>query len=151
MLTRLPLAIIHRIARTVTTAGRSIHEILWALIFITALGTSPMAVIIALSIPYSCSLAKVFSELLDEQPTYAKTYLHSLGGSSFASWLYGIFTISLTDIVSYTLYRFECTIRSAAILGFVGISTIGLHIETCLLYTSPSPRDQRGSRMPSSA
>ena len=25
------------------------------------------------------------------------------------------------------------------------------HIGTCLLYTSPSPRDQRGSRMPSSA
>ncbi|MDG0994440.1 MAG: ABC transporter permease subunit [Akkermansiaceae bacterium] len=127
---RLGLAIIHRISRTVTTVGRSIHEILWALIFITALGTSPMAVIVALSIPYSCSLAKVFSELLDEQPSYAKAYLQSLGGGSFASWLYGIFPIALTDIVSYTLYRFECAIRSAAILGFVGITTIGLHIET---------------------
>ena len=127
---RFTLAVVHRIARTTTTAGRSVHEILWALIFITALGTSPMAVIVALSIPYSCSLAKVFSEMLDEQPSYAKTYLHSLGGGFFVSWFYGIFTISLTDLVSYSLYRFECAIRSAAILGFVGISTIGLHIET---------------------
>ena len=127
---RFILAVVHRIARTITTAGRSVHEILWALIFITALGTSPMAVIVALSIPYSCSLAKVFSEMLDEQPSYAKTYLHSLGGGFFVSWFYGIFTISLTDLVSYSLYRFECAIRSAAILGFVGISTIGLHIET---------------------
>ena len=51
IVTRLTLAITHRIVRMITTAGRSVHEILWALIFITALGTSPIAVIVALSIP----------------------------------------------------------------------------------------------------
>ena len=32
-----------------------------------------------------------------------------------------------------------------------GIKGMALNLEACLLYTSPSPRDQRGSRMPSSA
>ena len=57
VVTRLSLAVVHRIARTITTAGRSVHEILWALIFITALGTSPMAVIAALIHPIQLQLS----------------------------------------------------------------------------------------------
>ena len=121
-----------RLIRIIITAGRSIHELLWALLLVTALGTSPLAIIVALTIPYGSTLAKVFSEVLDEQPTHTKSFLLSEGGSGLTSWLFTIVPSALPDLVSYGLYRFECAIRSAAILGFVGIPTLGYHIQTAM-------------------
>lgn len=127
---RIPLIIIHRLARTIITFGRSIHELLWALLFITALGTSPFSAIMALAIPYGCTLAKVFSEIIDEQDTSNSLCLSSHGAPSLSAWLFGILPSAIPDMLSYALYRYECAIRSASILGFVGITTVGYHIET---------------------
>ncbi len=124
------LVIFHRLARTVITFGRSIHEILWAILFITALGTSPFAAIMALAIPFGCTLAKVFSEIIDEQDRSNSNIIRAHGANSLSTWLFGILPSALPDLISYALYRFECAIRSAAILGFVGITTVGYHIET---------------------
>ncbi|MEO0416261.1 MAG: ABC transporter permease subunit, partial [Verrucomicrobiota bacterium] len=121
-----------RIIRILITAGRSIHELLWALLLVTALGTSPLAIIIALTIPYGSTLAKVFSEILDEQSSSSKDYLLTQGGHAFDSWLFTTVPSALPDLISYALYRFECAIRSAAILGFVGIPTLGYHIQTAM-------------------
>ena len=121
-----------RLIRIFITAGRSIHELLWALLLVTALGTSPLAIIVALTIPYGSTLAKVFSEVLDEQPTHTRDFLLSQGGNGITSWLFTIVPSALPDLVSYGLYRFECAIRSAAILGFVGIPTLGYHIQTAM-------------------
>lgn len=129
-LLHIPLAIIHRAARTVITFGRSIHELLWALLFITALGTSPFSAIMALAIPYGCTLAKVFSEIIDEQDTSNSDCLSAHGASSLSFWLFGKLPSAIPDMLSYALYRYECSIRSASILGFVGITTVGYHIET---------------------
>ncbi len=122
--------ITHRISRTVITLGRSIHELLWALLFISALGTSPFAAIIALAIPFGCTLAKIFSEIIDEQDPRNSNIIRAHGAPSLSAWFFGTLPSALPDLISYTLYRFECTIRSAAILGFVGITTVGYHIET---------------------
>ncbi len=123
---------LRRVVRVLITAGRSIHELLWAMLLVTALGTSPLAIIVALAIPYGSTLAKVFSEILDEQPTHTKDYLLTQGGHGTTAWLFTIVPSALPDLVSYALYRFECAIRSAAILGFVGIPTLGYHIQTAM-------------------
>lgn len=119
-------------ARIIMSAGRSIHEVLWALLFISAMGTSAIAAVAALAIPYGCTLAKVFSELLDEQSSKTKNYLESKGSPSIRAWLFTTLPQAIPDLLSYTLYRYECAIRSAAILGFVGIETIGYHIQTAM-------------------
>ncbi len=126
----IPLIVIHRFARTIITFGRSIHELLWALLFITALGTSPFSAIMALAIPYGCTLAKVFSEIIDEQDLCNSEHLKSHGAPAISAWLFGIIPAAIPDMLSYALYRYECAIRSASILGFVGIATVGYHIET---------------------
>ena len=126
------LKTLRRLTRIVITAGRSIHELLWALLLVTALGTSPLAIIVALTIPYGSTLAKVFSEVLDEQPTHTRDFLLSQGGGGPTSWLFTVVPSALPDLVSYAFYRFECAIRSAAILGFVGIPTLGYHIQTAM-------------------
>ena len=55
--------------------------------------------------------------------------------------------LTFVALVTMSIYHFYAS-------GFGTIRDIlhrGIHISFCLLYTSPSPRDQRGSRMPSSA
>lgn len=124
--------LLYLLIRIVMSSGRSIHEVLWALLFICAMGTSAIAAIMALAIPYGCTLAKVFSELLDEQSKKIKQQLESKGGSAIKSWLFSVLPEAFPDLVSYALYRYECAIRSAAILGFIGIETTGYHIQTAM-------------------
>lgn len=121
--------LLHRFVRILITAGRSIHELLWGLLFISAIGTTPFSIIAAIAIPYGCTLAKVFSEILDEQESNCRDQIRLQGGSPFSSWLFGVVPLAFNDILSYALYRYECAIRSAAIFGFVGIPTLGYHIE----------------------
>lgn len=124
------LAAMRLVIRGLATLARSVHELLWALLFLTAVGTSPLAAVLAIALPYGGTLAKVFSELLDEQRPEAAQVLRVSGGGSMAAFLIGIVIRALPDLVTYALYRFECAVRSSAILGFLGIPTLGYHIAT---------------------
>ncbi|MBK1832925.1 PhnE/PtxC family ABC transporter permease [Roseibacillus ishigakijimensis] len=125
-----PLEALRRFSRLAATALRSVHELMWALLFISAVGTSPLAAVLALALPYGGTLAKVFSELLDEADASATETLRAIGGGGFASFLAGAAVRALPDLVTYALYRLECAVRSSAVLGFVGIPTIGYHLST---------------------
>lgn len=114
--------------RLISTAIRSVHELMWALLFLAALGTSPLVAVVAMALPYGGTLAKVFSELLDENASSAAEVVRSTGGSGFSAFFAGVVTRALPDLATYTLYRLECAVRSSAVLGFVGIPTIGYEI-----------------------
>ena len=107
---------------------RSIHELIWAIFFLSAFGDAPFSACLALALPFTGTLAKVFSELMDEQNRSAKEVVTSAGGSGAQGFLATIFPMALPDMVSYSLYRFECALRSSAVLGFIGVETIGLSI-----------------------
>ena len=107
---------------------RAIHELIWALLFLAAVGDSPLTACLALAIPSSAILGKVFSELIDEQIRSARNVITASGGSGAQGFIGGILPAALPDMISYALYRFECALRSSAVLGFIGIETIGLGI-----------------------
>ena len=115
-------------ARIFSSVIRSVHEMLWALLFLTALGTSPLAAVVAIALPYGGTLAKVFSEMLDEQDESAMEAIRASGVGAFASWLVGIVTRAVPDLITYLLYRLECAVRSSAVIGFLGIPTMGYHL-----------------------
>ncbi|MEM9623750.1 MAG: ABC transporter permease subunit [Pseudomonadota bacterium] len=116
--------------RLCLTAMRSVHELLWALLLLTAMGASPWAAIWALALPYGGTLAKVFAEMLDETSDSASSLLRANGGSGMAAFTLGIVSRALPDLASYAVYRLECAFRSSAVLGFVGIPTLGYEIST---------------------
>jgi len=107
---------------------RSIHELIWAIFFLSAFGDAPFSACLALALPFTGTLAKVFSELMDEQNRSARHVITAAGGSGLQGFLGGIFPAALPDMTSYSLYRFECALRSSAVLGFIGVETIGLSI-----------------------
>ena len=117
------------IVRLFATALRSVHELMWAILFLAAVGTSPIAAILAMALPYGGTLAKVFSELLDEADKSSAEVMRTAGGGGFAAFL-GTAIGALPDLLTYAMYRLECAIRSSAVLGFVGVPTLGYEIKT---------------------
>ncbi len=116
--------------RLLATALRSVHELMWALLFLSAVGTSPLAIVLAIALPFGGTLAKVFSELLDEQDQSTAEVIRATGGGGLTGLVAGVIPRALPDLSSYFLYRLECAIRSSAVMGFVGIPTIGYEITT---------------------
>lgn len=116
-------------SRAVMAFARSIHELIWGLLFITAMGLSTDAAIIAVAIPYSGILAKIYSEMFEEHSREAQRALQAIGAGSIAAFLAGLLPRALPDLITYTFYRLECAVRTAAVFGFVGIETIGYRIK----------------------
>ena len=107
---------------------RSIHELAWAWLFVVAIGLSPMAAILALAIPYGGILGRIYSDILQDVPAEPLQALRASGASEWKVLLYGRLPMALPDMLSYTFYRFECAIRAATIMGFVGIGGLGYYI-----------------------
>ncbi|GIU29421.1 ABC transporter permease [Shewanella schlegeliana] len=108
---------------------RSIHEIFWALLFLQIFGLSPLTGILAIALPFAATFARVFSDILQQSPiTTLQTLPH--GTDRVSRYLYGRLAHVLVSVRAYVRYRFECALRSSAVLGFVGMPTLGFYLET---------------------
>ena len=111
---------------------RAIHELVWAWMFVVALGLSPMAAVLALAIPYGGILGRIYADILNDVPQEPLQALRSSGASEWKVLLYGRLPMALPDMLSYSFYRLECAIRAVAIMGFVGIGGLGMEIQLSL-------------------
>ena len=119
-------------ARLALAVFRAIHELVWAWLFVAALGLSPMAGVLALGLPYGGILGRIYAELLQDVPDAPLRALRSAGASEWRVFWFGRLPMALPDMLSYTFYRLECGIRSAAILSFVGLGGLGHNIQISL-------------------
>lgn len=108
---------------------RSIPEIVWALLFVRAVGLGPTAGVLAIAITYSGMLGKVYAEIyesVDQRPARA---LMQAGSSRLAAFFYAVLPAAVQELTSYTLYRWECAVRASVIMGFVGAGGLGQMID----------------------
>lgn len=121
----------HTAVRTFAAFVRAIHELFWALLFVQLAGLSPLAGVLAIAIPYAGTFAKIYGELFEEvDPTAADALPRNAGRLS--CFFYTVLPPAWPHMVTYTRYRLECGIRSSAVLGFIGLPTVGFHLETAL-------------------
>jgi phosphonate transport system permease protein len=118
-----------RPVRWLCAFARSIHEIFWALIFLQVMGPSVPTGILAIAIPYTGIFAKVFAEILEEADERPARTLPR-GVDRLSLFFYARLPDSWVHFRAYALYRLECGIRSSAVLGFVGLPTLGFHLES---------------------
>ena len=118
-----------RLVRLVAAFLRSVHELFWALFLLQITGLSPATGILAIALPYTGTFAKVFAELFEEADRSADTVLPHRT-SAVSRFAFARFPVVAEQIKTYTLYRLECGMRSTLVLGFVGLPTIGFHLES---------------------
>ncbi|MGC8118933.1 PhnE/PtxC family ABC transporter permease [Marinobacter sp. VGCF2001] len=125
------LALIYRFlpVRLFCAFIRAIHELFWALIFLQFFGFHPLTGVLAIAIPYAGIFAKVYSEILEEADPEPARILPP-GTPSLAAFLYAKIPDCWVQMRTYTAYRLECGLRSSAILGFVGLPTLGFYLES---------------------
>lgn len=109
---------------------RAVHELFWALIFLQIFGLNTLTALLAIVIPYSATLAKVYAEILQEHDTFGDRLR---GRDKLSYFIYTKIPDALPHLISYTRYRFECALRSTAILGFVGITTLGYYLSSSFM------------------
>jgi len=117
-----------RLARTLLGFLRAVPDLVWALLFVAAVGLGSLAGTLALAVAYSGVLGRVYADVfehVDPQPLEA---LQSTGATRMQIFLRGMWPQALPHLTAYTLYSFECCVRAAAVLGFVGAGGIGYEI-----------------------
>lgn len=120
------------VVRALLGGIRAIHELVWALLLVAALGLAPVAGAIAIGIAYAGIIGRIIAERLQDIPEPSLAALRSVGASETRVVLYGRLPAAMTDLISYFLYRTECAIRSSAVLSFVGLGGIGFRIGVAL-------------------
>jgi phosphonate transport system permease protein len=117
---------VYQPVRRVMDASRAINEMVFAMLFVVAVGLGPFAGVLALWVHTTGVLAKLFSEAveaIDPQPVEG---IRSTGASALHEIVYGVIPQVMPLWISYTLYRFESNVRSASVVGMVGAGGIGV-------------------------
>jgi phosphonate transport system permease protein len=115
--------------RALCIGVRSIHELFWAILLMQVTGLSATTGVLAISIPYAGTFAKVSSEYLDEaDPRPARAM--PPGADVISVHFFARLPLALRELKIYVLYRLECGLRSSAVLGFVGLPTLGFELDT---------------------
>ena len=119
-------------ARGLMVLLRSVPELIWALVFVRVVGLGPTAGVLAIALTYGGMLGKVYAEILDSGDTHATHSLLRNGSGRLPAFLYGLLPQNAAELTSYTVYRWECAIRSSAVLGFVGAGGLGQQMDASM-------------------
>lgn len=111
---------------------RSVHELVWALLFVTAFGLSPLSGVLAIGIPYGGMLGKIWTSIFEDMPSSIVSSLKANGATNLQILIYGYLPYSFDNMFSYGMYRLECALRSSAVMSFVGLGGLGYQIQLTL-------------------
>ena len=119
-------------ARTVLNLFRSIDTLVYALVFVAAVGLGPFPGVLAVIAYTTTSLAKLYSEAIEGIDPGPVDAITATGATRLQVLRYGVLPQVLPLFLSYVLYRLETNIRAATVLGFVGAGGIGFYLQTYL-------------------
>ena len=125
-------ALMRIVVRGVLVVLRSVPELIWALVFVRVVGLGPTSGVLAIALTYGGMLGKVYAEILESGETHATTSLLRNGAGRIQAFFYGLLPTDAAELTSYTVYRWECAIRSSAVLGFVGAGGLGQQIDASM-------------------
>jgi phosphonate transport system permease protein len=120
------------VARSVLNVFRAVDTLVYALIFVAAVGLGPFPGVLAIVAYTATVLAKLYSEAIESIDPGPVEAVAATGATRLQLLRWGVLPQLVPQFLSFTLYRFETNIRAAAILGFVGAGGIGFYIQTYL-------------------
>ena len=111
---------------------RSVPELVWALVFVRVVGLGPTAGVLAIALTYGGMLGKVYGDILESGEAHATETLLRNGSSRLQAFAFGLLPQNAAELTSYTVYRWECAIRSSVVLGFVGAGGLGQQLDNSM-------------------
>lgn len=117
---------VHQPVRRLMDALRAINEMVFAMLFVVAVGLGPFAGVLALFLHTTGILAKLFSEAVEAIDPRPVEGIRATGANALEEIVYGVIPQVMPLWVSYSLYRFESNVRSATVVGMVGAGGIGV-------------------------
>jgi phosphonate transport system permease protein len=118
-------SVIRQAVRWLLMLLRSVPELVWALVFVRVVGLGPTSGVLAIALTYGGMLGKVYGDILESGEAHATSSLMRNGSGRLQAFFYGLLPQNAGELTSYTVYRWECAIRSSAVLGFVGAGGLG--------------------------
>lgn len=126
---RLAARLLRQGVRWLLVLLRSVPELVWALLFVRIIGLGPTAGVLAIALTYCGMLGKVYAEILESSDSHATDTLMANGSGRLGALLYGALPESASELMSYTVYRWECAIRGSVVMGFVGAGGLGQRMD----------------------
>jgi phosphonate transport system permease protein len=123
-----PVRIVQFLFRRSSDVLRGVDQLIWALIFVRAVGLGPLAGILAIVISDIGTLAKLYSEAIENAERKQIEGVRACGGDPLQTIRFGLIPQVLPVMLSNVLYIFESNTRSATILGIVGAGGIGFYL-----------------------
>ncbi len=125
---RIPFAL-RQAVRLLLILLRSVPELVWALVLVRVVGLGATAGVLAIALTYGGMLGKVYGDILESSDMQPTSSLLRNGTSRLQAFFYALLPQNSGELTSYTVYRWECAIRSSAVLGFVGAGGLGQQME----------------------
>jgi phosphonate transport system permease protein len=125
-------AVVRWCVRATLIVLRSVPELVWALVFVRVVGLGPTAGVLAIALTYGGMLGKVYAEILESGESHATQTLMRNGSGRLQAFVYALLPSHAAELASYTVYRWECSIRSSVVLGFVGAGGLGQQLDNSM-------------------
>jgi phosphonate transport system permease protein len=125
-------AVLRWVVRATLIVLRSIPELVWALVFVRVVGLGPTAGVLAIALTYGGMLGKVYAEILESGESQTTHALMRNGSGRLQAFVYALLPSHAAELASYTVYRWECAIRSSVVLGFVGAGGLGQQLDNSM-------------------
>jgi phosphonate transport system permease protein len=120
-----PSPIVYHAVRLFLNFMRSIPELLWALLFVAAVGLGPFTGVLALVFGSMGSLSRIFAEAIEQIDPAQVNAVRATGANSMNAFRYAVLPQTLPLFISYSIVYFESNVRHATILGYVGAGGVG--------------------------
>jgi phosphonate transport system permease protein len=120
-----PHPAIYQAIRLVLNFMRSIPELVYALLFVAAVGLGPFTGVMALAFGSVGSLARVFSEAIEQIDPAQVNAVRATGATGLQTFVYSVIPQAFPLFISYSIIYFESNVRHATILGYVGAGGVG--------------------------
>ncbi len=122
----MPVSVMRHAVRRILDVLRGVDQLIWALVFVRAVGLGPLAGVLAIFISDTGTLGKLYAEAIENIDRRQVEGVRSTGASPIKVVRYGYLPQVLPVFISQSLYFFESAARSATILGIVGAGGIGM-------------------------
>lgn len=119
--------------RSIVVISRSIHELIWGVLFVVAVGLGPLSGILALAVRDIGFVTKVVAEeveAIDYRPIEA---LRAAGAGSIKVLILGVIPQVLPVYIGTLIFQWEINLRRAAVIGVVGAGGLGLAFQQSMI------------------